>query len=64
MSNKSYSSKFKYEVIKDYQNENYTLKELCSRYQISKYTLYKWIQKFEKEGIRGLKKLKNMEKVF
>ncbi|WP_277679154.1 helix-turn-helix domain-containing protein [Gracilibacillus dipsosauri] len=62
MSNKSYSSKFKYEVIKDYQNENYTLKELCSRYQISKYTLYKWIQKFEKEGIRGLKNSKTWKR--
>jgi transposase len=58
MSNRSYPSEFKYEVIKAYQNEDYTLKELCSRYQISKITLYKWMEKFEKEGISGLEESK------
>ncbi|NBJ69335.1 helix-turn-helix domain-containing protein [Roseburia sp. 1XD42-34] len=32
---KFYSSQFKYEVLKAYKNEDYTLKELCSRYRIA-----------------------------
>ncbi len=58
MSKRSRSSKLKYDVIKAYKNEDYTLKELCSKYKINISTLYSWIEKFEKEGIRGLEESK------
>jgi transposase len=55
MSNKFYSSEFKYEIIMAFKSENYAHQELCSRYQINKTTLYRWVEKFEKEGTDGLK---------
>ncbi|WP_301281761.1 helix-turn-helix domain-containing protein [Virgibacillus proomii] len=58
MSKRSHSSKLKYEVIKAYKNEDYTMNELCSTYKINKSTLYRWIEKFENEGIRGLEESK------
>ena len=56
MSNKykSYSRQFKYEVLKAYKNEDYTLIELCSKYGISEVTLYDWANKYEKYGLNGL----------
>src|SRR5699024_12373649 len=48
------SSKFKYEVLKAYKNENYTLIELCSKYGIADVTLYDWAEKHEKYGLKGL----------
>lgn len=54
MSNKNYSSQFKYDVISAYKNGDYSIKELCSKYQISKNTLYYWTEKYEKSGFNGL----------
>jgi transposase len=51
---KFYSSQFKYEVLKAYKNEDYTLKELCSKYGIADVTLYDWAEKYEKYGLNGL----------
>ncbi len=53
MSNKIYSSQFKYEVVTAYKNEDYTVKELTERYQIPKVTLYKWVEIFDKDGEKG-----------
>ncbi|WP_373889942.1 IS3 family transposase [Neobacillus cucumis] len=53
MSNKFYSTEFKYEVFMAYKNEDSTVEELCVRYEIPKVTLYNWVNKFEKDGIRG-----------
>jgi transposase len=54
MSKKSYSKEFKYEVLLAYENRDYTIKELCSIFQISKNSLKEWIEQFEKYGIEGL----------
>lgn len=54
MSNKFYSTEFKYKVITAYTNEHCTLREIYSRYQIRDITLYQWVEKFEKEGTKGL----------
>lgn len=37
-----------------YKNEDYTVKEICSRYHISHRTLYVWVEKYEKSGFDGL----------
>ncbi|WP_245976861.1 IS3 family transposase [Oceanobacillus arenosus] len=62
MSKRAYSVEFKYEIIMAYKNEDYALSELCSKYHIYKTTLYKWIEKFEKEGMRGLEASKTWKK--
>ncbi|WP_026907170.1 transposase, partial [Paucisalibacillus globulus] len=62
MSNRSYPSDFKYEVIMAYQNEGYSLRQLCFKYQISKNTFYKWKEKFEKEGLSGLEESKTWKR--
>ncbi|WP_077620803.1 helix-turn-helix domain-containing protein [Bacillus sinesaloumensis] len=59
MSNKQYSLEFKYEVLRSYENKDYTIKELCSKYQISKTSLKEWIEDFEKYGTEGLKRSKS-----
>ncbi|GIP64673.1 hypothetical protein J32TS6_32280 [Virgibacillus pantothenticus] len=51
---KFYSSQFKYEVLKAYKNEDYTIKELCSKCRIADVTLYDWAEKYEKYGLNGL----------
>jgi transposase len=55
MSNKFHSIEFKYEVLMAYKNEDYTLSEIKRKYQIPKTTIYKWIERFERNGIDGLK---------
>jgi transposase len=40
-------------VLMAYKNADYTVEELCVRYQIPKVTLYNWVEKFEKDGING-----------
>jgi len=55
VSKRAYSLELKYEIIMDYKSEDYALSELCSKYQIYKSTLCKWIDKFEELGIHGLK---------
>lgn len=56
MSGKRYSKEFKYEVIVAYEKGNYSLKELCSKYQIAQTSLKEWIMEFEKHGSEGLKR--------
>ncbi|MED4163158.1 helix-turn-helix domain-containing protein [Halalkalibacterium halodurans] len=55
MSNKYYSSEFKYEVVTAYKNDNFSVKELTERYKIPKVTLYNWVEAFEKNGVNGFK---------
>lgn len=55
MYNKFHSIEFKYEVLMAYKNEDYTLNEIKAKYQIPKTTLYKWVERFEKNGIDGLR---------
>jgi transposase InsO family protein len=45
----------KIRFIADYMNNYFTVTELCERYNISRKTGYKWIQRFVQSGIDGLK---------
>lgn len=45
----------KIEFITEWRSGNYTIAELCRQFQISRTTAYKYINRFEKEGIEGLK---------
>ncbi|WP_216830697.1 helix-turn-helix domain-containing protein [Alkalihalobacterium elongatum] len=63
MSNKYYSKQFKYDVVTASKSEKFTLKELTEKYQVPNITLYKWIEKFEKEGINGFETLKSYPKL-
>ncbi|MBM7599073.1 transposase-like protein [Virgibacillus halotolerans] len=45
-----------------YKNEEYTLKELCSQYQINDTPFHRWIETFKKEGISGLEESKSWER--
>jgi transposase len=56
MSIRSFSTEFKLEVVLAYQSGDYTMKEICRKYRISKYSLIDWMKRFEKSGIQGLKK--------
>lgn len=58
MSNKFYSSEFKYEVVMAYKRAEDTVDKLCSRYQITLNSLYDWMRRFEKKGINGLEDVK------
>jgi putative transposase len=40
--------------IRDYVRGSFTMAELCRRYGISRPTGYKWIERFESEGLPGL----------
>jgi putative transposase len=40
--------------IADYQRELFSVSELCDRYRVSRKTGYKWIERYEAEGPRGL----------
>lgn len=54
---KNYSSQFKYEVLMAYKSDNYSLRELISKYGVTKTAVYKWAEKFEKYGFEELKDL-------
>ncbi len=44
----------KTQFISEYLNGTFTVTELCERYNISRKTGYKWIDRYEGEGPRGL----------
>jgi putative transposase len=41
--------------IEDAQSDRFTMAELCARYGVSRRVGYKWIERFESEGRRGLR---------
>ncbi len=41
-------------LVRDYHAGYATLSELCRRYGVSRKTGYKWIRRFEEEGVKGL----------
>ena len=41
--------------IGDYLRKEYTIADLCRAYGISRKTAYKWIHRYEEEGVAGLK---------
>ncbi len=40
--------------IADYKHQVFSIAELCRRFQISRPTAYKWITRYEADGLRGL----------
>lgn len=41
--------------VGDFERELFSMSELCERYGISRVTGYKWLERFEEEGLDGLK---------
>jgi transposase InsO family protein len=44
----------KIEFINEWRSGNYTLSELCRQFEISRPTAYKFIHRYEEEGVAGL----------
>ncbi|MGH1034987.1 IS3 family transposase [Bacillus cereus] len=56
MSKKRYLPEFKLELLLAYKKGDYTIKELCEKYQVTKYSFKEWMKRFEQYGIEGLQK--------
>lgn len=56
MSKKRYLPEFKLELLLAYKKGDYTIKELCKKYQVTKYSFKEWMKRFEQYGIEGLQK--------
>lgn len=54
MAKEYYSTQFKLDVLFEFENRESTIKEICSKFQVAKSSLMKWIKQFEKYGIQGL----------
>jgi len=52
----------KIEFINEYKSGNYSITELCKQFEISRPTAYKYIKRFEKEGLGGLKEKSRIHK--
>jgi transposase len=50
-----HSKEFKYKVLSTYENGNFTVKELCKKFGISKTSFKKWVKQFQKYGTEGLR---------
>src|SRR5437762_11615837 len=50
------------EFIGSYVSGRYSITELCERFGISRKTAYKWIARFESDGVDGLKELSRRPK--
>jgi len=44
----------KVKLIGDWLDENYSITELSNKYGVSRKTIYKWIKRYDQEGISGL----------
>jgi len=44
----------KVKLIGDWLDKNYSITELSNKYSVSRKTIYKWIKRYEDEGIEGL----------
>jgi transposase-like protein len=56
MSRKSkFSGEEKYKILIEYKNSNLTISEISIKYNISKYTFEMWQDKYNRNGITGLK---------
>lgn len=40
--------------VSDFESSGESLSELCARYQVSRVTGYKWLERYEEEGLEGL----------
>jgi len=53
-----YSPQLKYQILYEYENDDYTIKELCKKHGISDRTFYDWKIKYERYGLEGLENSK------
>lgn len=44
----------KYKIIEPYLNKQETIKEIAIKNKVSTRTLYRWVQKYEHDGLVGL----------
>ncbi len=44
----------KLEFINEWRAGNFTLSELCREFEISRPTAYKYIKRYQQEGVKGL----------
>lgn len=44
----------KVQVVGDWLSEEYSVTELSQMYDVSRQTIYKWIERYEMEGTAGL----------
>ncbi|MDQ4483321.1 helix-turn-helix domain-containing protein, partial [Bacillus cereus] len=56
MAKKRYLPEFKLELLLAYRKGNYTITELCKKYQVTQYSFKEWMKSFEQYGIEGLQK--------
>jgi transposase-like protein len=47
----------KIQLLSDYLKDEYTITELSQNYQVSRETVYKWIKRYQEEGLAGLEEL-------
>ncbi len=48
-------SKQRQQFYRDYASGQWSMSELCDRYQISRPTGYKWVDRIENEGLKAAK---------
>ena len=44
----------RFEFVVDYQEDEWSMAEICRQYGISRKTGYKWLRRYEEEGFSGL----------
>ena len=44
----------RFKFIVDYRSDDWSMAELCRRYGVSRKTGYKWLERYEKQGMTGL----------
>jgi transposase InsO family protein len=45
----------RFRFVQEYKTEDWNFAELCRRYEVSRKTGYKWLQRYEEEGLEALK---------
>jgi transposase-like protein len=43
--------------VTDWERDLYSMVELCERYGVSRKTGYQWVERYEREGLDGLREL-------
>lgn len=62
MSKRFYSAEDKFNILKEWEDGNYSLNELESIFKVSRITIYRWKYKFENYGTEGLKRASSWKK--
>ena len=45
----------RFRFVQEYKAEEWNFAELCRRYEVSRKTGYKWLQRYEEDGLEALK---------